>query len=493
MGEAARSVRTVGEVLRSADLLREARGSEDVAVQGVCQDSRHARAGDLFLAWKGTAFDGHEFVAEAVGRGAVAAVVERPLDIGVPQLVVHDGRRAAALAADAVMGRPSDELLAIGITGTNGKTTTGVLIRHLLGPERPTAVIGTLGLLEEGGVRPGTENLTTPGPVQIAVWLRELADGGVGAVILEASSHALEQHRLDGVRFDVAVFTNLTQDHLDYHSDLTEYRAAKVRLVQLVRDDGTVVINRDDPAWAGLDVGSRSLRTFAVGHDADVDVRAEDLQLEAGGSGFTLVLDGERRQMRSPLLGRYNVENALAAATAAHAAGVPLDRIADRLATAPQVAGRLEAIVTSPFSVLIDFAHTPAALESALSVVKPLTAGRLIVVFGAGGDRDRTKRRPMAEAVRNVADIVILTSDNPRHEDPERILDDLAAGLGDTPHDRLADRRAAIERALSTARPGDTVVLAGKGHETYQVIGDQKLAFEEREIVRRWLAERGVA
>ena len=493
MGDAARSVRTVGEVLRSADLLREARGSEDVVVQGVCQDSRKARAGDLFLAWKGTAFDGHEFVAEAVGRGAVAAVVERPLDLGVPQLVVHDGRRAAALAADAVMGRPSDELLAIGITGTNGKTTTGVLIRHLLGPERPTAVIGTLGLLEEGGVRPGTENLTTPGPVQIAVWLRELADGGVGAVILEASSHALEQHRLDGVRFDVAVFTNLTQDHLDYHRDLTEYRAAKVRLVQLVRDDGTVVINRDDPAWGGLDVGSRSLRTFAVGRDAGVDVRAEDLRLEAGGSGFTLVLDGERRQVRSPLLGRYNVENALAAATAAHAAGVPLDRVADRLATAPQVAGRLEAIVTSPFSVLIDFAHTPAALESALSVVKPLTAGRLIVVFGAGGDRDRTKRRPMAEAVRNVADIVILTSDNPRHEDPERILDDLAAGLGDTPHDRVADRRAAIERALSTARPGDTVVLAGKGHETYQVIGDQKLAFEEREIVLRWLAERGVA
>jgi UDP-N-acetylmuramoyl-L-alanyl-D-glutamate--2,6-diaminopimelate ligase len=491
MGEAATSVRAVGEVLRSADLLRESRGPEDVAVRGVCQDSRQAGPGDLFLAWQGTALDGHDFVSEAVVRGAVAAVVERPLDLGVPQLVVSDGRRAAALAASAVMGSPSEELLAIGITGTNGKTTTSVLIRHLLGPELPTAVIGTLGLIVEGGVRPGTENLTTPGPVQIAVWLRELADGGVGAVVMEASSHALAQHRLDGVRFDIAVFTNLTQDHLDYHRDLVEYRAAKTRLVQLVSGDGTVVVNRADPAWIGLEVGSRTLRTFAV--ESEADVRAEELALDARGSAFTLVLDGERRSVRSPLLGRYNVENALAAAAAAHAAGVSVDRIAERLATAPQVAGRLEAVATAPFSVLIDFAHTPAALESALSVVKPLTPGRLIVVFGAGGDRDRTKRRPMAEAVRGVADVVILTSDNPRREDPERILDDLAAGLGNTPHDRVADRRAAIELALSKARPGDTVVLAGKGHETYQVIGDRKLDFEERAIVRRWLSERGVS
>jgi UDP-N-acetylmuramoyl-L-alanyl-D-glutamate--2,6-diaminopimelate ligase len=308
---------------------------------------------------------------------------------------------------------------------------------------------------------------------------------------MEASSHALAQHRLDGVRFDIAVFTNLTQDHLDYHRDLEEYRAAKTRLVQLVSGDGTVVVNRADPAWIGLEVGSRTLRTFAV--ESEADVRAEELALDARGSAFTLVLDGERRSVRSPLLGRYNVENALAAAAAAHAAGVSVDRIAERLATAPQVAGRLEAVATAPFSVLIDFAHTPAALESALSVVKPLTPGRLIVVFGAGGDRDRTKRRPMAEAVRGVADVVILTSDNPRREDPERILDDLAAGLGNTPHDRVADRRAAIELALSKARPGDTVVLAGKGHETYQVIGDRKLDFEERAIVRRWLSERGVS
>ena len=490
MTESIRTLAAVGEVLRSADLLNERRGPADVAVSGVCQDSREAAPGDLFLAWRGTGVDAHDFVPEAASRGAVAAVVERPVSVDIPQLVVSDGRRAAALAAEVVMGSPSRELLTFGVTGTNGKTTTALLIRHLMGPDAPTAVIGTLGVVDEQGVRAGTEGLTTPGPVQVAVWLRELADGGKRAVVMEASSHALRQYRLDGVTFDIAVFTNLTQDHLDYHGDFDEYFRAKAYLVELVTPDGTVVVNGSDVAWRALELGGRARSTYAV--DVAADVRASSLTLGPAASSFTMTIAGKECLVRMPLLGRHNVDNALAATAAAHAAGVPVTEIVERLESAPQVSGRLEAVVTTPFTVLIDFAHTPGALEGALSAVKPLTRGKLIAVFGAGGDRDRTKRRPMAEAVRRVADVIVLTNDNPRTEDPEQILDDVAEGLEGLTYERFVDRREAIRRALELAEAGDTVVLAGKGHETYQTIGTEKLPFDERVIVRECLADLGI-
>jgi UDP-N-acetylmuramoyl-L-alanyl-D-glutamate--2,6-diaminopimelate ligase len=252
-----------------------------------------------------------------------------------------------------------------------------------------------------------------------------------------------------------------------------------------------VVVNRGDPAWDRLDAKGRRLRTYAVERPADVS--AHQVELGDRGATFQLQVDGTERRVRTPLLGRYNVENALAATAAALAAGISLDTIVKRLETAPQVSGRLEAVVTSPFTVLVDFAHTPAALTNALTAVKPFTRGRLIVVFGAGCDRDRTKRRPMAEAVARVADLVVLTSDNPRTEDPDRILDDLAEGLVGVEHRRVADRREAIDTALRSARPGDTVVLAGKGHETYQVIGNEKRPFDERRIVVESLARMGIA
>lgn len=490
MTEAARTLDAVGEVLRSADLLKERLGLGDVVVSGVTQDSRSVERGDVFLAWKGTGVDAHDFVPAAVERGAVAAVVERPVDVDVPQFIVTDGRRAAALVADAVMGSPSRRMRTLGVTGTNGKTTTALLIRHLLVPDLPTAVIGTLGVVDADGVRPGTEGLTTPGPVQVAVWLRDLADGGTAAVVLEASSHALEQHRLDGVTFDVAVFTNLTQDHLDYHGDLAAYRRAKAHLVDLVAPEGTVIVNGADRGWDSLEVGARRLRTFAV--ESKADLSASDLVLRPEGTTFTLTVDGSSYAVRTPLIGRYNVENTLAAIGAALAIGISVEHVVERLATTPPVSGRLEAVITSPFTVLIDFAHTPAALEGALAAVRPLSRGRLIVLFGAGGDRDRTKRAPMAEAVRRVADVIVLTSDNPRTEDPDAILDDLAAGLGETSHLRFVDRREAIRAALEAAESGDTVVLAGKGHETYQVIGVEKQPFDERRIVRDALREMGL-
>lgn len=481
----------VGGVLRSAGLLREQHGPGDVAVLGVSQDSRAVRAGDLFLAWRGTAVDAHDHVSAAVEAGAVAAVVERIVEAPIPQLVVTDGRAAGAVASQAVFGEPAEALVLIGVTGTNGKTTTASLIRHLLAPRGGAAAVGTLGVTDAEGVWPGTEGLTTPGPVQLAQWLRLLADRGVAHVAMEASSHALEQRRLEGLRFRVGVFTNLTQDHLDYHGDLDGYFAAKAHLATLVADDGWLVVNADDPAWERLDGRGRRVMTFAL--DADADVRAEDVRIDARGSRFILAVDGARAAVSLPLVGAFNVANALAAAAVARVVGLGVEEIAEGLTSAPQVAGRVEAVVGEPFTVLIDFAHTPDALEGVLSAIKPLTAGRLIVVFGAGGDRDRTKRRPMAEAVARFADVVVLTSDNPRTEDPERILDDLAQGLAGTSFTRLVDRRQAIRSALSQARPGDTVLLAGKGHETYQVIGLEKRPFDERQVVRSCLAELGAA
>jgi UDP-N-acetylmuramoyl-L-alanyl-D-glutamate--2,6-diaminopimelate ligase len=289
----------------------------------------------------------------------------------------------------------------------------------------------------------------------------------------------------------VAVFTNLSQDHLDYHHDMDAYRAAKVRLVQLVTPEGSVVVNRGEPAWDALDPAGHRLVTFAVGRSADV--WADDLELGPDGSSFVLGIGSRRVAARLEMPARYNVENAVAAAAAAHAVGCSLDEIVSGLARAPQVPGRLEVVFSGTFTVLIDFAHTPAALDGMLRAVRPLTAGRLIVVFGAGGDRDRGKRRPMAEAVARHADVVVLTSDNPRTEDPERILDDLEPGLSGTDYERVVDRSEAIARALAQAGPGDTVVLAGKGHETYQVVGTEKRPFDERVAVRAALKALGAA
>ncbi len=492
MAEGVLTLRAVGEVLRSAGLLREARGAEDVAVSGVAQDSRAVRPGDLFLAWRGTTTDAHDHVPEAVAAGAAAAVVERPLAVDVPQLVVSDGRRAAALAADAVARSPWRRLFVAGVTGTNGKTTTALLARHLVSARGPARAFGTLGLVEnDGSVRAGTEGLTTPGPVQVALWLGEAVAGGVSALVMEASSHALDQRRLDGVRFDAAVFTNLTQDHLDYHADFESYFRAKAHLVDLLKPDGTVVINADAVEWRGLPTGGHRVRTCSV--EGEADVRALGVVGAAHGTRFRLEIDGQAADVTLPLPGAYNVANALAAAAVAAVAGMTAGEIAEGLGSAPQITGRLEVVCREPFTVLIDFAHTPDALRRVLAAVRPLTQGRLIVVFGAGGDRDRAKRPLMAREVRTVADVIVLTSDNPRTEDPERILDDLAEGLEGATYERVSDRRLAIRRALQGARRGDTVLLAGKGHETYQIVGRERRPFDERAVVRDCLAELGVA
>ena len=481
----------VAETLRSAGLLMAVKAMEEIDVEGVCQDSRTVEPGDLFLAWSGTEHDAHDFVVDAVDGGAVAAVVERHVPgAGVPQLVVSDGRSGGAIAADRVLGEPWRRLHLVGVTGTNGKTTTTVLTRHLLQGTMEAAAVGTLGLVEPTGeIRPGSEELTTPGPVRLGGWLRELADEEVEAVALEASSHALEQKRLDGLRFETAVFTNLSQDHLDYHESPEAYFRAKARLLGLVRPDGTVVVNRDVEEWEELPTGRLRILGYGLGEEADL--RAVDVDLDAGGSRFRIEARDRSVPVSLPLLGAFNVENALAAAGVALAAGADLEDVGRSLGSAPQIPGRLETVVREPFTVLIDFAHTPDALARVLEALRSLASGRLTVVFGAGGDRDRTKRPLMGRAVVGVADRIVVSSDNPRTEDPERIIDDVVAGLDGAPHERIADRAEAIRHVLRTAEAEEMILLAGKGHETYQVVGEEKRPFDERNVVRECLAEMG--
>ncbi len=461
----------------------------DVDVTGVSQDSRRVGPGDLFLAWRGEAHDAHDFLPDVAAAGALAALVERTrADVAIPQIEVTNGRAAAALAADLVHGSPWRDMWMTAITGTNGKTTTALLTRWLLASAGPAAAIGTLGLTDaDGSVRPGTENITTPGPVDVARWLADLRHRGTRSVAVEASSHALAQYRLHGVRFDAAVFTNVTQDHLDYHGDMAAYLAAKRSLISLLKPSGVAVVNADDPAWAGLG-GPAGTTTFATGGRADV--RASELRVGPVSTGFVIEHGDARASVDLPLVGAFNVENALAATGAALAAGHRLEEIATRLGQAPQVPGRLERVPGPPFTVLIDYAHTPDALERVLEVVRPLARGRVIAVFGAGGDRDRKKRPLMGRAAAENADVVVVTSDNPRTEDPEAIIDEIVPGLTGHEFARIADRRAAVRAALDLARPEDVVVLAGKGHETYQVLGTEKVPFDEREIVRDWLSER---
>jgi UDP-N-acetylmuramoyl-L-alanyl-D-glutamate--2,6-diaminopimelate ligase len=446
------------------------------------------RDGALFLAVRGAERDGHDYLEAAAAAGASAALVADPTRTELPALVVKDTRRAAAVVAATFYGEPASGLRLVGVTGTNGKTTTVGMLRHLLDePAAPAASIGTLGILlgSEGRPLEGGGGLTTPGPVELQRVLRVLHDSGVRTVAMETSSHALHQRRVDGLTFQAAVFTNLTRDHLDYHVSMDAYLAAKALLVGLLAADGAAVVNADDSAWAALPAARRTVR-FGLAHAADVTAAA--VRYSPRGSEWTLVAGKERHPVALPLIGDFNVANALAAAAAAWALGIPADVVASRLSTMPQVPGRLEILHEQP-TVLRDYAHTPDALERALAAVRPFTAGALIVVFGCGGDRDRGKRPEMGRIAEAGADRVIVTSDNPRTEDPQAILDDIEAGMTRGRHERIEDRREAIARAIAGADEGDVILLAGKGHETYQIRGTVKYPFDERAIVREIISE----
>jgi UDP-N-acetylmuramoyl-L-alanyl-D-glutamate--2,6-diaminopimelate ligase len=429
--------------------------------------------GALFCCVPGDQVDGHDFAPQAVRAGAVALLCQRLVDVDhdLPQIVVDDVRAAMAQAAAALFDHPSHRLAVVGVTGTNGKTTTTHLLRAVLEADgRRAGVIGTLS-----GAR------TTPPSPELQCHLAELADAGFDAVAMEVSSHALVQHRVDAVRFRVAVFTNLSQDHLDYHGTMDDYFAAKATLFDPERAD-VAVVNADDPWGRRLLAAARlPTRPFSL-------AEAVDLHLDRQGSSFRW--EGKAVRLRIP--GPANVANALAAAAAARELGVSPAVVAAGLSELVSVPGRNEAVDRGqPFTVLVDYAHTPDGLEQALSGARAMAAGgRVVVVFGCGGDRDRAKRPLMGEVATRLADLAVLTSDNPRREDPAAIIDQVRAGV--TRPDVLVvepDRRAAIALALSAARPGDLVLIAGKGHETTQVVGDQTLPFDDRAEAARVLAE----
>ncbi|MDB5093838.1 MAG: UDP-N-acetylmuramoylalanyl-D-glutamate--2,6-diaminopimelate ligase [Candidatus Eremiobacteraeota bacterium] len=441
-------------------------------VEAISSDSRAAGPGTMFVALRGERFDGHAYVAGAIARGASVIVAERELDASVPVVVVPDTRVAASALADAFYDRPSQSLAVIGVTGTNGKTTTTHLLRDVLEAAGiPCGVIGTLG----GAFRDRRWELsnTTPLAIELQALLAAMRDAGARAVAMEVSSHALALNRVDHVRFAVAALTNITRDHLDFHGTFERYVAAKRRLFDLAP---RAVLNLDDAAGAEFARGLRGATTYAI--DAEAELRATDVQLDGDGSTFQL---GALR-VTVALPGRFNVRNALAAFGIGRALGIDDLTIVSGLAATRAVPGRMERIGAFGIDAIVDYAHTPDALENVLVAARETTRGNLIVVFGCGGDRDPGKRAQMGEIAARLADHVIVTSDNPRSEDPLEIAKSIANGFERT--DIVLDRRAAIRRAIVQAQAGDTVIVAGKGHEAYQIVGDETRPFDDRDEVR---------
>ncbi|GLV13680.1 UDP-N-acetylmuramoyl-L-alanyl-D-glutamate--2,6-diaminopimelate ligase [Alicyclobacillus hesperidum] len=477
-------------------------GAENPDILHIVTDSRQATAGTLFAAIPGHTVDGHAFAAQAVENGAAALLVERRIENiprGVPQVIVRDSRHMAALLADRLFGRPSRRLRVVGVTGTNGKTTVTHLVRHLLEVSgKRTGVIGTVGA-KYGDVELPLPN-TTPEAVEVHRLLRVFADAGCSHAVMEVSSHALVERRAAGVAFASAAFTNLTQDHLDFHGTMERYAAAKSLLFARLGnafDESTgnaphAVINADDP-WAQTMMDATTAPILTYGIEREADIRAEDVQLSAAGAHLRVRTPVGILTAHTGLIGHFNVYNALAAIAIALVEGVQLDTIATGLASYAGVPGRCERIDGGqPFGVFVDYAHTPDGVANILTSVREFAQGRVIVVIGCGGDRDRTKRPRMAETAAQLADLAIFTSDNPRSEDPHAILADMRAGIPANLASKVreqVDRRQAIRDAIREARPTDIVVIAGKGHEDYQIIGSERLHFDDREEARLAIAD----
>ncbi|MDH3732240.1 MAG: UDP-N-acetylmuramoyl-L-alanyl-D-glutamate--2,6-diaminopimelate ligase [Gemmatimonadota bacterium] len=443
-------------------------------------DSRDAGAGHLFVAVRGTRVDGHSFVDTAARAGASAAVVEQTTPSELPQLVVSDSRRAIAVLAMLFSGDPGDPLRLIGITGTNGKSTTAWLVRWVLAGRESSAAVGTLGVVgADGVVRPGS--LTTPDPIALGRILAGLREDGVASVALEASSHALVQRRIDGLRFAAIAYTSFSREHLEYHADLDSYRAAKLRLVDLLEDGGICAVNQDEPAWR--DLAPSGARTLRYGLDPAADICAIDVEPRPGSTTFRLATPGGDAPVRLPLPAEFNVRNALAAAAVSFGLGHSPIEIAARLSSSPAVPGRMEVLRREPTLVFRDYAHTPDSYERVLSTLRGLVPGRVVAVFGCGGERDPGKRPLMGEIATRLADLTVVTTDNPRSEDPAQICGQVVDGLDPETFEVVLDRREAIEYALAHTGPDDAVVLLGKGHENYQIVGEEKLPFDEAAIV----------
>lgn len=464
-------------------------GDPGTEVSALRYDNRKVTPGEAFFCVTGLEADGHDFARGAVEAGAAALVSERRLDLGVPEVVVPDSRAAMAPAAAAFNGNPTAELKIAGITGTNGKTTTAFLLRDIFEyAGLPTGLMGTVkqmvGGVEEEVVR------TTPEAVDLQQTFRRMAEAGDEACVIEVSSHAMTMHRCDAIDFDLAVFTNLTQDHLDFHEDMEDYFAAKRLLFEA--GPGASVVNIDDRYGQRLAADFDVFTYSAEGGAADFS--ATELRFDASGADFLVESEHGDLVVHTGLPGRFNVANALAALAGAVTLGVDPDEAVAALAEAGRVPGRFEAIDEGQdFAVLVDYAHTPDSVENALRAARDLTEGRLIAIVGAGGDRDRAKRPLMGRAGAQLADLTIVTSDNPRSEDPAEIIDDVLEGITDREGVEVEpDRSAAIGRAVDVAAPGDTLVIAGKGHEQGQEFENgRKIPFDDREVARTHLRRRG--
>jgi UDP-N-acetylmuramoyl-L-alanyl-D-glutamate--2,6-diaminopimelate ligase len=499
---------TLGNLLDAVDIETEVLGRHDITISGLTVDSRRVRAGDIFFALGGQHEDGHRFVQRAIAEGAIAVVATRREAAwgGVPVVVTRQVRRCLGLMAARFYGDPSRRLTAAAVTGTNGKTTVTYLLEAIWQANgTPAGVIGTINYRDAGNLR--AASLTTPEALDLQAELAAMVQRGVRGVAIEVSSHALALERVRGCHWDVAVFTNLSHDHLDFHGDLESYFQAKATLFHdylcaSAKPDRVAVINVDDPRGVRLAREIRG-RLVTFGRSAGATVYPLEVEQTLSGIRGALSVGGERVAMESSLIGAPHLDNLMAAAGAAHGLGLPMSAVETGFRDCAVVPGRMERVHTADgFSVFVDYAHTPHALEGALLSLRSITVGRIITVFGCGGDRDSTKRPVMGEIAGRLSDSVVLTSDNPRTEDPYGILRDIERGIAETSLARIepgaltagesgyavdVDRRRAIGLALGGARPGDSILVAGKGHEDYQLVGTDRRRFDDRAEVRRLL------
>lgn len=480
-------VRTLGELCAGIVDGSSIAGRESLLISGVYDDSRAVSPGGVFVAVRGAAVDAKKFVPDAVARGAAVIVVAEPLSIpGVVTIAVDNERSVLARLAMRWHGldQVGGALRILGVTGTNGKSTTAMMARAII--QASGAKCGLLGTIRyDLCARSVTADMTTPGPVKLAEYLRECRDAGAKCAVMEVSSHALDQHRTDGLHFAAAAFTNLTGDHLDYHKTPENYCAAKRRLFSALSRDAVAVLNGDDPASQEMARGCDA-RIVRYSMDSDGEIQAKLIRDTVKGTLYRMRIGGEDLVLENALVGRHNIYNAMAAAGLSHAVGVSLSAIQQGLNSVRNVPGRLQRVpCRSPADVFVDYAHTDDALRNVLSVLRPLAPRRLITLFGCGGDRDRTKRPRMAQVAADYSDAIFVTSDNPRTEDPLAIIQEILTGFEVAVRDRVVcepDRRAAIRLALRTADTGDILLIAGKGHEDYQIIGTQKIHFDDVEI-----------
>lgn len=480
----------LAELLRDIEVV-ESHASPELEIADVAYDSRQVTKGAAFVAIRGFESDGHKYIPQAAEKGASCVICEEKPALDVPYVVVRDSRLALAVASKNLFGDPGGEMVMLGVTGTNGKTTTTYLIKHLLEQKKGA----TVGLIGTNGNMIGSDFLpterTTPESYELQKLLREMADAGCTHVIMEVSSHSLVLHRVAGLHFAVGIFTNLTQDHLDFHKTMAEYARAKSLLFDMC---DRAVINLDDE-WSEymLEHCSCPALTFSEGERGDLTAR--DIELASSGVSFTAGYEGRCERVRLGIPGLFSVYNALGVMGCGLSLGIDLADCADSLASAKGVKGRVEVVPTDgDYTILIDYAHTPDALENVLKSMRRVTKGRLVALFGCGGDRDRTKRPVMGRIAAENADFVVVTSDNPRTEDPEAIIADIVAGMegSSTPREVITGRPEAIEWAIEHHQPGDVIVLAGKGHEDYQIVGHEKHHMDEREIVADILKKRKI-